>query len=1843
MADPTSVPSTQRDDGLGHWHPAQRPQARDSHDISHDHDEQTVQVPLHLVSGADTGLDFSKQEAGLTSGTTAEHETTTQTAPQDDHSENQVSDRAHLHRETPYATDIDFPVHEEGIEMPERKEVRDITKQGNHRDSKSSNSNEDVIDIHGEEFGSPGMPRDEADEGQDRSQESATPFQPGLSLNLENQAATTISDTESSFGKGAHMDRFQRTNSFPDVPPLPQSSMLPHSLPHTQAATIMEVFEQEEALANGFDETYPSKPTLRNLLLDTSDDHNEELQNAFFPSSSALQDRQMPSLPDEEARFEEGLPLMHNLGQEDVSQSMYQEAFSHGGSRYPTQHAEEHFFDKPLASVSEDEDLSRPPVLDRKTTNQVLNSMQYPLHSETHDDPQISDERSSPADLTGDGNDVSPTTASSQLPSRKHSNSRGPSSTDEDLAALWQAALDDDELLDDDGEADPSSLFNDDAEGFLEDDQNSAPTQSASSPLSQPVYSPGGSMQGLSDAQSTSFKDPSMSNRYNPGAVPHQQHQSSRGYQTSQGHSTVNQQPIQKTNGLNNPFSGPTGPGTIERQQLSYGYATSSSRPQMPPSAQSFADKAKGGYTSPYDLPMDLSRPKKRNLTQQLRPGSSSSTIPDSPPAPPRSSSMFAGVTPVVESQPPVPTLPKQPNALSSLPHHGTAGSVQKTKASAGSFFEELPSVKPRPISILANARTHTANAPQDPPAPLPSVPQQSQQSHARQRPASSSSNNHPGYGLVPPGPISPYANIPHQGSTGPAIPSANARYSPAPAPSSNIPPSRTRYAASPAGGTRAPPSAPLPFQPRTSSPLAQTHIRPRAPSDVAHADDMSGVGSISSLQEPTEGHSKVLDAPSLTLHNSQPQKEPSEFNASHWASNDSQSLPERSLSNHFSPPAHLTTRYGPTSSSSTPSHAVNAPGPRHLRSSEPSGFESHYTTSPPPDFAPPRRSQTQSPGAVKPKPTLPSMTKEIYQRPASVNDRSLPQPALITPVTSSHGTQALKGSSQMSEYITPTDGRENDPFERWKGCPLFTFGFGGTVVTTFPKRVQRYGARHSTPLIKCSPGEVRIQPRNSFIFDSKFAGFPGPLKAKGKKKEVLDWLQRQIQQLEQDHGQIVGTGILPDPRTRSEDKILLWKIINVLVEHDGVMEGKPTAEKAIRLVLSPELLEDMTPNMPVNSNSHLLGISGASGSRTIPTSTELGDVEILRRLLLQGERDKAVWHAVDRRLWAHAMLISSTMDKSIWKQVLQEFIRQEVKSVGSNTESLASLYQIFAGNWEESIDELVPPSARAGLQFVSKAAGTGLTRNALDGLDRWRETLTLALSNRTHGDGEALIALGRLLAGYGRVEAAHICFIFAKAPGTFGGSDDPQASVTLLGADHLQHPLDFSRDIDSILLTEVYEFACTILAPSPSTTTSPHFQAYKLYHAMVLAEHGSRTDAQEYCSVITSAMKSTTKLSPYYHSLLFTSLDDLVNRLRQAPSANSASWMSKPSLDKVSGSFLSRVNQFIAGEESDADSAASGKGTDLAAGPFAGVTGDTPNISRSPSTTDLYSAYASAPPTVNPIASTSRYAPGGQYAAQGQFTPRSSFEQSHVNLQDHRGSLQSENLRPQPPTASRPSSSGHVYQQPPHPTTKSSYQPISQPSTYPMQQESYPTPPSVPETVPTALPEELSPSLYGQEPSRHASIGRYQPLEGSPQPPSGLQEDNTQQATDSIEKPAASVFGPTQSIYQPPSYEYDASSTSGVQSSYEPPTSSLYEPPVDSSNEAGTQPNNTSPVEEKPRKKNFMDDDEDGYEARAAALLKQDKARKNREADEAFRKAAEADGMLLISPYDVNANLQVG
>ncbi|EOD42926.1 putative copii coat assembly protein sec16 protein [Neofusicoccum parvum UCRNP2] len=591
--------------------------------------------------------------------------------------------------------------------------------------------------------------------------------------------------------------------------------------------------------------------------------------------------------------------------------------------------------------------------------------------------------------------------------------------------------------------------------------------------------------------------------------------------------------------------------------------------------------------------------------------------------------------------------------------------------------------------------------------------------------------------------------------------------------------------------------------------------------------------------------------------------------------------------------------------------------------------------------------------------------------------------------------------------------------------------------------------------MIKCTPGEVKLQRAKEIcpLWDP-ISKFPGPLKTKSQKKPALTWLQQSIETMEKDYQSKIFNGELPgEVRIRFEEKILLWKVLEVFVEHDGHLEGSDAVNTAVRKILTNGQDDEPQLSSPVD----IMGSAATTGSVNAAEPIDPHSVGQLRAHLLKGDRERAVWEAADKRLWGHAMLIASTMNKDIWKQVIQEFVRQEVRKVSGNKQSLAALYEVFAGNWEESIDELVPASARAGFQMVSKTDRSGANTNVLEGLDRWRETLLLIVNNRSDGDPQALVALGKLLAGYGRVEAAHICYLFARSAVILGGADDPTSHFVLLGADHVNQRFELGRDMEPILLTEIFEFAVSLSAPT-APPAIPHLQAFKLAHAFTLTEYGYRTEAQAYCDAIAGAMKSTTRLSPYYNASLVQELDDLIKRLSEAPKDGSSSWISKPTMGKVSSSVWSSFNKFVAGDDSDADSTNPG-GNDTS--PFAKVTGDTPS-------------------------------------------------------------------------------------------------------------------------------------------------------------PLGVPVHEEKQSTSY--EPPRNNFGPPLNSYEPSA------------SSYEPPTSS-YEPPSYKPYEPEPEPEEEQ-EEEKPKKKSFMDDDDDDeLERRATALKAQQKAEADRQADEAFRKAAEADAAKPAAP----------
>jgi len=95
-------------------------------------------------------------------------------------------------------------------------------------------------------------------------------------------------------------------------------------------------------------------------------------------------------------------------------------------------------------------------------------------------------------------------------------------------------------------------------------------------------------------------------------------------------------------------------------------------------------------------------------------------------------------------------------------------------------------------------------------------------------------------------------------------------------------------------------------------------------------------------------------------------------------------------------------------------------------------------------------------------------------------------------------------------------------------------------------------------------------------------------------------------------------------------------------------------------------------------------------------TTLKSSTLDRIEELLLQGDRRQAYQFAMDQKLWAHAMIIASSIDKESWKEVVNDFLRTELGSKEdaarsgstlngihhsqSNRESLRVAYSLFSG-----------------------------------------------------------------------------------------------------------------------------------------------------------------------------------------------------------------------------------------------------------------------------------------------------------------------------------------------------------------------------------------------------------------------------------------------------------------------------------------------------------------------------------------------------------------------------------
>ncbi|KAI1084131.1 Sec23-binding domain of Sec16-domain-containing protein [Whalleya microplaca] len=1577
----------------------------------------------------------------------------------------------------------------------------------------------------------------------------------------------------------------ERTNSFPAVPEIERvtEGQVDHPPPSSQAQDILQDLEQ--------DDVHGDPATQPDFLATFEEDHtNDEhaINEAFQHSMGG--DLHGTEAEESEARFEEGLPLIPQSESQEPKANHEPKPPAFGDAFVEDESAEggDDFFSQIQGGPQPEAEVSFDRSLHRKSTNMVIGDAMDNVTGAGHLDSELS----TPIEASAQKGLAASEAPAQQIvngKSRPQSNGGIGSQPEEagDLDAKWAAAFADEDdgdfLLDSAAESkelDPADIFGSDDEGFLDETIEETPAA--------PPSHPG------AGAHTTAPPPPSSINgRYTPNNLQHPSQPPPNPYAPA-AVVPPTQPPLYPQYGHQ-----------ITAPPMSMGYGPPPPKPEMP-KAQSFVSKPKGGYTSPYDLPMEVVKPKKRISMQQLPRANVTPLAHPGPP--PRSTSMYSQ--------------PRSGGSTASLSPPSSSHSSQHPPLAAQkpspqlkskpSFFEDLPMTsRPRPASRHSNPLSPPQQSPQGP--PMQSMPPPPQ-GHPQEQAA----------GIVPlvvPERASPYAPLQSNSLPRPSAPPVStARYSPAPPQGLGIngvvppPASTSRYSPAPpnirsssAQYTAVPPPV-LAHQPRTSSPLAHFEVSNekslhKLPSP-GHPDGVPLIRSSSSQYEPRLTRVPSLPPTKEVEEEQSPLRSPPMPSKPVVESRYSPQPPG------YSPPplnAQASNMLSPSNTLSPPKRAVSSYVPL-----SPGAMSSKEVS-----FAPPPRAQTQSPGALYGN-RASGRTTDPVPRPSSVqgSPRDIPSPEITRTVV------RARGMSQHLNLVPPTDGRELDPLQRWRGSPIVAWGLGGSLVTSFPTDVPRYGVGQALPMVVRSPGEVKIRHiKDIQPLEERLAKFPGPLKGKSKKKETISWLTAGIDGLEKALPNAAFQQTVSHEDKRGIERVLLWKILRILVENDGILEGNPTIDKAVRDVISPSLGgENPELASAISTGADLTGISSpVTGMQA--DAVDSTAIEQIRYYLLTGEREKAVWAAVDKRLWGHAILISNTLPSNeLYKQVAQEFIKKEVNYPGHGNESLAALYSVLSGSYEESVDSLVPVHARAGLQLMSTSAAVGASQDALAGLDKWRETLGLILSNRSPSDAQALRSLGNLLSGYGRAEAAHICYIFARNYAVFGGFEDPNTNFVLVGADHRQQADQFAKETEALQLSEVYEYGLSLAGGSNIAQGCPHLAAYKFQHAMTLAEYGFRDKALQYCDGIHSAILAQTKRSQYYNPILESSVDDLMRRLKQAPKEESSSWIPKPRMDQVSNNMWSRFNKFVAGDDDDHSGNGPSGEAGVENGPFARLAGGTPTVSRSPSVSN-FEVYGNGPsPTVSATKATSRYAPGASqpssspYEPSGGYTaaPRSSMERTS-------GEIPRSSYEAPRRGSDMQSAYGNPYAPEPNTRPASSYQKAS-PYT--------PQTPHMPSTLASA------PATLAQQPSGY-SIPGYEPY-GAAQTSSNdtMSQPHLSPTANSKQTPAANDTNMnSNSGYQPPSYGYEPPQMNTFEppatqpeistGGYEPPSyqPSSFEPP---SYEPGPANNEAdSPTQLKP-KKSFMDDDDDDIPGlRPQAKSKTDKDREN---EEMFRKIAEEE-----------------
>lgn len=137
--------------------------------------------------------------------------------------------------------------------------------------------------------------------------------------------------------------------------------------------------------------------------------------------------------------------------------------------------------------------------------------------------------------------------------------------------------------------------------------------------------------------------------------------------------------------------------------------------------------------------------------------------------------------------------------------------------------------------------------------------------------------------------------------------------------------------------------------------------------------------------------------------------------------------------------------------------------------------------------------------------------------------------------------------------------------------------------------------------------------------------------------------------------------------------------------------------DNAILQVLRPPINtveEEPHFSLPAYSNNNNNTNSNNVQSGVPDDDEDLSDqiLSKIEQFLLNGDRKGAVEYAIQEDLWAHALIISSCVDKELWQKVITNFVDREMNAtpemrksrqfhnIAGNNQALRVMYSLFSG-----------------------------------------------------------------------------------------------------------------------------------------------------------------------------------------------------------------------------------------------------------------------------------------------------------------------------------------------------------------------------------------------------------------------------------------------------------------------------------------------------------------------------------------------------------------------------------